>query len=81
MDEDRSVSGQGEAAWRRRFILVNLITIAATVLVLFSILLWQTDYIVEGGSVAGFPLALIGLVISFFAPRWLSRYWKQRDQR
>jgi hypothetical protein len=45
--------------------------------VLFSLLLWQTDYIVEGGTWLGFPLALIGLVISFFGPRTLATHWKK----
>lgn len=69
-----------EATWRRRFILVNLVTIAGTVLALFGLLLWQTDYIVEGGSAAGFALALVGLVISFFAPRVMASRWKRGDR-
>jgi uncharacterized membrane protein (UPF0136 family) len=74
------VTKVSEATWRRRFILVNLVTIAGTVLALFGLLLWQTDYIVEGGSVAGFALALVGLVISFFAPRTMASRWKRGDR-
>ena len=70
-----------EATWRRRFILVNLVTIGGTLLALFGLLLWQTDYIVEGGSVAGFGLALVGLFISFFAPRMMSSRWKRSDSK
>ena len=66
-----------EATWRKRFILVNLVTIGGTIVALFGLLLWQTDYIVAGGSVAGFALALIGLVISFFAPRMMATRWKR----
>ena len=66
-----------EATWRRRFIIVNLVTISGTILALFGILLWQTDYVVEDGSVAGFGLALIGLVVSFFAPRVMAKRWKR----
>ncbi len=77
MSEESKIS---DATWRNRFILVNLTAIAATLLALFGIVLWQTNYIVSGGSVVGFPLALIGLAGSFFAPRLLSRYWKRRDQ-
>lgn len=66
-----------EATWRKRFILVNLVTIGGTLLALFGILMWQTNYIVEGGSVAGFGLALVGLVISFFAPRVMASRWKR----
>ena len=61
--------------WRKRFIMVNLVRIGGTLLVLFALLLWQTDVLVEGGSVAGFPLALAGLVISFFGPKWLAGRW------
>jgi hypothetical protein len=55
---------------------MNLVQIGGTAVVLFALLLWQSDLIVEGGSVLGFPLALVGLVISFFAPRLLARRWK-----
>lgn len=64
-----------ESTWRNRFILVNLVRIGGTVLVLFALVLWQTDIFVEGGSIVGFPLALIGLTISFWGPRWLARRW------
>lgn len=66
-----------DATWRNRFIIVNLVQIGGTLLVLFALLLWQTDYIVEGGTALGFPLALVGLVISFFGPRMLARHWKR----
>lgn len=61
--------------WRNRFILLNLVRIGGTILVLFALALWQSDLIVEGGTVVGFPLALIGLVISFWGPKWLARRW------
>lgn len=70
-----------EATWRRRFILVNLVTIGGTLLALFGLVLWQTDYVVDGGSVAGFGLALVGLFISFFAARILASRWKRSDGR
>jgi hypothetical protein len=69
------------ALWRRRFILVALVQIGGTLLGLFGLLLWQSSLIVTGGSIAGFALALIGLVISFFGPRTLTRRWKVRDGR
>ena len=67
------------ATWRNRFILVNLLQIGGTLVVLFGILLWQSNYIVQGGSWIGFPIALVGLVVSFFGPRRLARYWKSRS--
>ncbi len=70
----------GEATWRKRFILVNLVTIGGTVMALFGILLWQTDYVVQGGSAIGFVLAMLGLVISFFAPRVMASRWKRGDR-
>ena len=66
--------------WRKRFIMVNLVRIGGTLLVLFALLLWQTDLIVEGGTVLGFALAVIGLVISFFGPKWLAGRWAGRDR-
>lgn len=68
-----------KSTWRNRFILINLVQIGGTVLVLFALLLWQTDYIVAGGTWLGFPLAMAGLVISFFAPRMMARRWKRRQ--
>ena len=67
---------QEEALWRRRFILMNLTRIGGTMVVLLALLLWQSDVFVEGGNVIGFPLALIGLVISFFAPKYVARQWR-----
>lgn len=75
------MSEVSEATWRRRFILINLLQIGSTILVLFALLLWQTDYIVQGGWWAGFPLALFGLVISFFGPRTIARNWKKSDRK
>ena len=68
-DDDR-------ALWRNRFIAMNLVRILATVGVLFAILLWQTDVIVRGGSILGFPLAIICLVASFFAPKYMASRWR-----
>jgi hypothetical protein len=65
-----------ETLWRNRFIAVNLVRIGGTVVVLFALALWQTDAIVEGGSVIGLPLALPGLVASFWGPKWLARRWR-----
>jgi hypothetical protein len=65
-----------EELWRNRFILVNLLRIAATVVVLFALALWQSDLIVEDGSIIGLPLALAGLVVSFWGPKWLARRWR-----
>lgn len=79
-DDDRAPRELSPAAWRNRFILVNVVSILATALALFGIVLWQTSYIVAGGSVVGFFLALIGLAASFFAPRLLARRWKQKDR-
>jgi len=65
-----------EKTWRNRFILMNLARIAATIFVLFGLLVWQSDVVVKGGSIIGFPMALIGLVASFGIPKWLSRRWR-----
>jgi hypothetical protein len=65
-----------ETLWRNRFIAVNMVRIGGTILVLFALALWQSDLVVEGGSVAGLPLALAGLAISFGGPVYLARKWR-----
>ena len=67
--------------WRNRFITINLVRIGGTILVLFALALWQSDLIVEDGSPLGFPLALVGLAISFWGPIHLSRKWRRQDGR
>ena len=62
--------------WRNRFILFNLTRIGGTILVLVALMLWQSDLIVEGGHIAGFPLALAGLAISFLGLQYLARRWR-----
>jgi len=67
---------QQEAQWRNRFILMNLVRIGGTAVVLLALLLWQSDVFVEGGSIIGFPIAIIGLIVSFFAPKYVARQWR-----
>ncbi|MFN3725059.1 MAG: hypothetical protein ACK4SZ_02015 [Allosphingosinicella sp.] len=67
----------GERTWRNRFIAMNLVQIGGTIVVLLALLLWQTSVFVEGGHWIGFPIALVGLVISFFAPRAMAKRWKR----
>ncbi len=67
---------QDVAMWRNRFIIIQLSRIGGTVIALLGVLLWQSDTLVQGGHIAGFPLALIGLAISFGAPQWLARRWR-----
>jgi hypothetical protein len=68
--------GQDETLWRNRFILINLVRIGGTIVTLLAILLWQSDVFVAGGSWVGFPIAFAGLVVSFFAPKYLARRWR-----
>lgn len=73
-DQPRPVD---EATWRNRFIAVNLTRIGGTVIVLFGLLVWHSDWLRPGGAVEiGLPLALIGLLISFGGPRLLARKWR-----
>ncbi|MGQ0660320.1 hypothetical protein [Sphingosinicella sp.] len=67
---------QDVAMWRNRFVIIQLSRIGGTVVALLGILLWQADTFVQGGHIAGFPLALAGLAISFGAPVWLARRWR-----
>ena len=67
---------QLDARARNRFIIINLVRIGGTVLTLLALLLWQSDIFVDGGTILGFPLALVGLVISFFGPQYFARRWR-----
>jgi hypothetical protein len=58
-----------DAVWRNRFIVMNLIRIGGTVGVILSLLLWQSDVFVSGGSIIGLPLGILFLVVSFFGPK------------
>lgn len=65
------------AMWRNRFILINLTRIGGTIVVLIGLLVWQTDWLRQGGvAEVGLPMALIGLVVSFAGPQWLTRRWR-----
>ena len=73
---------QDDDLWRNRFVAVNLMRIGGTAIVLFGLILWQTDVIVAGGDPwLGIPLVAIGLVASFRGPIALARHWKRRDGR
>lgn len=66
-----------ETLWRNRFIAINLVRIGGTVVVLVGLAIWYGDLLVEGGSMAiGLPMALGGLVVSFWAPKWLAARWR-----
>ena len=65
-----------EATWRNRFIIMNLTRIGGTIVVLVGLAIWHSDWIRPGGSIAGLPLALAGLAISFGGPVFLSQRWK-----
>jgi hypothetical protein len=66
-----------ETLWRNRFIAINLVRIGGTVVVLIGLAIWYSDLLVEGGTiVVGLPLALAGLVVSFWGPKWLAARWR-----
>lgn len=68
---------RSEAYWRNRFILMNLAGIAGTAVALLGLAIWYSDLLVEGGSMAiGLPLALVGVVASFVAPKYLAGRWR-----
>ena len=68
------------AMWRNRFIVINLVRLGGTLVVFLGLALWQSDLIVEHSAILGFPLALAGLVVSFFAPKWLAGRWRTPPQ-
>ncbi|HEX8263632.1 MAG TPA: hypothetical protein VF547_12225 [Allosphingosinicella sp.] len=66
-----------ETLWRNRFIAINLVRIGGTVIVLIGLAIWYSDLLFEGGSMAvGLPLALAGLVASFWGPKVLAARWR-----
>ena len=66
-----------ETLWRNRFIAINLVRIGGTAVVMVGLAIWYSDLLVEGGTiVVGLPLALAGLVVSFWGPKWLAARWK-----
>ncbi|MEA3061988.1 MAG: hypothetical protein QOJ94_1769 [Sphingomonadales bacterium] len=76
------MSPQDDDLWRNRFVAVNLMRIGGTAIVLFGLILWQSDVIVAGGdALLGIPLVAGGLVASFWGPIALARHWKRRDGR
>lgn len=76
MTEPQDAAPNDVAMWRNRFILIQLSRIGGTIVALLGVLLWQSDVLVQGGHIAGFPIALAGLVASFLAPQWLVRRWR-----
>lgn len=71
-----SPSPVDETTWRNRFIMLNLTRIGGTAVVLLGLLIWQSDWIRQGGSIWGFPIAIGGLIVSFGAPMFLARRWR-----
>ena len=66
-----------DTLWRTRFILMNLAGIAGTAVALLGLAIAYSNLLVEGGSIAlGMPIALIGVVASFLAPKYLARRWR-----
>lgn len=80
MNDPEDIGPNDVAMWRNRFIALNLVRIGATVVTLLGLLLWQSDVFVQGGHIAGFPIAVAALVASFLAPRWLVRRWRTPPQ-
>jgi hypothetical protein len=71
-----------ESTWRNRFITLQLTRIGGTAVVMLGLFVWYGDLAVEGGSIVlGLPLALAGLVVSFWGPKHLSRMWRRQDGR
>ena len=66
-----------DSDWRNRFIIINLVRIGGTLVVLFGLLIWQSDWLREGGWPGlGLPVALLGLLVSFGGPQWLAGKWR-----
>jgi hypothetical protein len=67
-----------EDTWRNRFIVMNMTRIGGTLVTLFGLFVWHSDWLQPRGDLGvGLSLALIGLVISFGGPVYLSRRWRE----
>ncbi len=66
-----------EATWRNRFITINLTRIGGTLIVLFGLFVWHSDWLRPGGWMTlGLGLAIAGLIVSFWGPIALARKWR-----
>jgi len=66
-----------EETWRNRFIMLNMTRIGGTMVVLFGLFVWHSDWVRSGGAMEiGLPIALVGLAISFGGPKMLARRWR-----
>ena len=66
-----------EDLWRKRFIAINVVRIGGTIVALLGLYISQTGGVREGGAmIPGLALAIVGLVISFGGPKWLTRKWR-----
>ena len=71
-----------EDTWRNRFIVMNMTRIGGTLVTLFGLFVGHSDWLQPHGDlVVGFSLALIGLVISFGGPVYLSRRWREPPRK
>ena len=71
-----------EATWRDRFIQIQITRIGGTLVSLLGLIVWQTNVFTPGGSgLVGFPITIIGLVVAFLGPNFLTQRWKRQDDR
>lgn len=71
------MSPVNDATWRNRFLLMNLIRLGGLAGVLVSILLWQSNVFVSGGTILGLPLALLFLILFFFGPKFYASRFRE----
>lgn len=73
-DEDRIARG--------RFLLLTLVRLGGVALVMLGIAIWQSDFVVDGGSaVLGVPVFLLGLAETVFLPKLLASKWRTPRDR
>ena len=70
------MSAASDTSARNRFFLIQLARLGGTAFALFGLLLWKSDRIVQGGAFIGFPITLVGLALSIWAPLHLVRKWR-----
>jgi hypothetical protein len=66
-----------DATARNRFLFLSLARIGGALVAVVGIVVWQGDWLREGGSaVVGIPLFLAGLLVSFVLSKQLARKWR-----
>lgn len=73
--------GLAETKWKRRFLLVSMVRLAALAVLMLGVAVAYTDLLRAGGwPQVGAILVVLGAIDALLAPRLLIKHWKREDQ-